>query len=95
MNSQLSTLYASMASLNESLTKRTYHIQCIGPSGDLVRCSGTLTFTSMRTQTLPENKSRNFILKRLLQYTEFLLCNGEELRKFKGRLVSDLSSMHL
>jgi len=43
MTSQLSALYASMASRSESLT-RTYHIQCIRPNGDLVRRSGTLNF---------------------------------------------------
>jgi len=78
---------ASLASHSELLTRRTYYIQCIGPSVDLVRCSGTLNYPpkiSTWTQTLPEIKSRNFILKRLLQYTELF-----------QRLVGDLSSIRL
>jgi len=51
MTSQLSTLYASMASCSELLTRRTYYIQCIGPSGDLVKCSGTLNYPP----TIPTN----------------------------------------
>jgi len=94
--SQLSTLYASMASHSELLTRRTYCIQCIGPSGDLVRCSGTLNYPptiSTWTQTLPQNTSHNFILKRLLQYMEFLQCNGEELTNLaRWRSDNDLSN---
>jgi len=71
-------------SYSELLTRRTYHIQCVGPRSDLVRCSGTWNFPPLNLALLKYlTNTHNFILKQLLQYMEFLQCNGEgELRKF-------------
>jgi len=81
----VSPLYAWMASHCELLTRRTYHIQGIGPRIDLVRCSGTWNFPPLNL-ALKKTNPCNFILKQFLQYMELLQCNGEgELNAFVNR----------